>query len=150
MKAINLYLKKPGPFFLIIICFISCTSPTETENQLIFKTDLPSYSNTDSIKVKLGNGTTDDIVIGLRCGIYLEMFYQKKVDSVWTDNLIFTYMTLKCASIPDTLKANSVYRYTMSPTDFDSTGIYRLVLNYNYVRKSLAGVIYSNSFEIKN
>jgi hypothetical protein len=140
-------------FFTVLIMamiLLSCTNPTGTDDRLIFKTDKTTYSHMDSVKIELGNGINDEILVGLRCGIYLEMFYQKKVNSVWTDNLIFAYMSLKCASIPDTVKVNSVYRYTMSPTEFDSMGEYRLVLNYNYVRKNLAEEIYSNSFEIKN
>ncbi len=138
--------------FLFFITLASCNNLVETndyENQIYFKTNMPSYSNIDTVKVELRNKTTNDIVIGLRCGIYLEMFYQKRVDGVWTENLFFTYMTLKCASIPDTIEPNSFCRYIMSPADFDSSGLYRLVLNYNYGRKNPAGVIYSNSFEIK-
>ena len=79
--------------FLSILFFLvlsSCQNPTNTEtpiNQINFTTDKTTYSKLDSINIILENKSDSEFLIGLRCNTYLEMFYQKKENNVWSDDL---------------------------------------------------------------
>jgi len=137
---------------LLFLIIISCGNLTKTENslnQINLETDKTFYSKTDSINIILENGSNYDILVGLRCKTYLEMYYQKKELDIWSDNLNFWYMSLGCLTVIDTIKPNSTFNYSMKSEIFDSTGIYRLVLNYYSPVENADGIKYSNEFEIK-
>jgi hypothetical protein len=130
---------------LLFLIIIGCQNPTSTENssnQIIFKTDKTSYSKTDSITVYIENNTNSPFKIFLRCGSYLEMYYQKKENNSWSKNLWFPWMRLYCPSLLDTIKEHNNYKFIFLSDLIDSSGTYRLIL-------SIDTLIVSNSFDIK-
>ncbi len=140
------------PFSFLILIIISCGNLTKTKtlvNQVNFETDKTSYSRIDSININIENGTDYGLVIGLRCKKYLEVYYQKKELDSWSDNLNFWYMSLGCPTAMDTIEPNGTFKYSMKSEIFDSTGIYRLVLNYYNPFEKTEGTKYSNDFEIR-
>jgi hypothetical protein len=140
------------PSILLSLIIIGCQDPSTTENslnQIKLQTNKSSYSKLDSINIVLDNKSNSDILIGLRCGNYLEMFYQKKEINVWSDNLWFWYMSLRCATVIDTIRQSSVFNYSIKSEIFDSTGTYRLVLEYYKQIEDTKIIKYSNSFEIQ-
>ncbi len=139
MKMIFIYI-------VFLLLTVSCQNSTSSEsslNQISFLTDKIHYTKLDSINIVLENKSNSDFLIGLRCGEYLEMFYQKKEDNVWTENIWFWYMSLKCPTLIDTIQPTSVFNYSIKPGIFDSTGTYRLVIEGTKIIK------FSNSFEIR-
>jgi len=76
---------------LLVLLVVGCQdSVSMTENnRIVFYTSSNSYSSTDSIQVIIENHTQSDFGIGLRCGRYIEMSYQKKEDSTWSQNFRF-------------------------------------------------------------
>jgi hypothetical protein len=141
-------------FLSIILLFfiLSCGNLTKTQNssnQLDIRTDKTYYSISDSIKIILENSTEIEILLRFRCKTYLEISYQKKNLDSWSDNLDFWYMSLGCLTSIDTLKPNSIFNYSMKSGIFDSTGMYRLMLNYYDPVEKTNGIKYSNAFEIR-
>lgn len=94
----------------------------------------------DTIYLKIDNTTDTNFEIALRCGQFLEMFYQKKENNNWSDALFFSYMYLKCPTFIDTIKSNDSFQSLIKVDLFETTGTFRLVLNNS---------VSSNSFEIK-
>ena len=130
---------------LLIFFVVGCEDPLSTgeNNKIVFYTSSNSYSTTDSIQVFIENHTQSNLNIGLRCGKYLEMYYQKKEDSTWSKNVWFSWMSLKCLTvIDDTIKNNSIYKFTIPSDEITTYGTYRLILANDTS-------IVSNSFEIK-
>ena len=126
-------------FFVIV----SCESPTSTDyDQIIFRTVENSFVITDSIKVVIENRTNSNYNIALRCGIHLEMYYQKKENDSWSEDLWFSWMTLKCSSVLNTIKEDNVFQFVIPSEEIGISGTYRLILAND------TSVI-SNSFEIK-
>ena len=138
--------------FILFFNIVGCKNNILTENQInkiIFRTDKSSYLNSDTVKIILANESNNKISIGLRCGIYLEMYYQKKENEVWTDNIPFWYMSLRCLTIIDTLEKGNNINFDLNIDRFISIGEYRLVLNFYDINENKDIVEYSNSFEIK-
>ena len=129
---------------LLIFFLVGCEEPLSTaeNNRIIFSTSSISYSSTESIPVFIENYTRSNFEILLRCGGYLEMYYQKKEDSTWSKNLWFSWMSLKCVTVIDTIRNNSVYKFTIPSDEINTYGTYRLILANDTS-------IVSNSFEIK-
>ena len=138
--------------FLLLLIIVNCQNPTSTENSLnkiSFLTDKTSYTILDSINIVLENRSNSDIYIGLRCGNYLEMFYQKKEDNVWSDNLWFWWMSLRCPTVIDSIRPNTVFTYLIKSEIFDTTGTYRLVIDfYEQIEDTMISK-FSNTFTIK-
>jgi hypothetical protein len=90
---------------LLIFFAVGCEDSLSTgeDSKITFYTSSDSYSTTDSIKVFIENHTQSNFYISLRCGGYLEMYYQKKEDSTWSKNLWFSWMSLKCVTVIDTI-----------------------------------------------
>ncbi|MGA8265553.1 MAG: hypothetical protein WB779_14010 [Ignavibacteriaceae bacterium] len=129
---------------LLIFFAVGCEDSLSTgeDSKITFYTSSDSYSTTDSIKVFIENHTQSNFYISLRCGGYLEMYYQKKEDSTWSKNLWFSWMSLKCVTVIDTIRNNSVYKFTIPSDEINTYGTYRLILANDTS-------IVSNSFEIK-
>ncbi len=142
-------------FTVLILIFNSCQNPTETDNSLnrvYLETDKTSYSKSDNISILVNNKSNSEIQVTLRCRTFLEMFYQIKQDSVWSDNFMFQYMNSKCLNSLDTIKQDDIFSYALQSEKseiVDSTGIYRFVLKYYPLTESVAETTYSNSFEVK-
>jgi hypothetical protein len=143
-------------FFLFII--IGCQEPTAINENLsnkssldnvIFSTDKSIYTKTDTIKAEIDNRSSSDILIFLRCNFFLEMYYQKKGYVVWSENLFFSYMSLRCPTHIDTLKSHNTFKYSISSKEFESTGEFRLLLDYSDSKANESFSVYSNTFAIK-
>jgi len=137
---------------LLLLVIISCKDPFFTENShesITLRTDKTSYTRSDSVKIVLWNGSDSDFIIGLRCNEWLEMWYQKKENDCWSDNLWFWYMSFKCPTFVDTLHPNNAFSFSISSEKFKSVGTYRLTRDFNNSIDNMNGGIYSNSFEIK-
>ena len=132
-------------FGLLLILFVlGCEGPLSTteNNKIVFYTSSNSYSITDSIPVFIENHTQSNFQIGLRCGGYLEMYYQKEEDSTWSKYLWFSWMNMRCATFNDTIGSNSIYKFTIPSDEINTYGTYRLILVNDTS-------IVSNSFKIK-
>ena len=123
-------------------------SNMDLSEQIKLSTDKSSYSKTDSIQLFLENNSDSDIMIGLRCGEYLELAYQMKENDHWSVDKHFWYMQLDCMTVPDTIKANSIYTYSMPVMFFDTTGTYRLLVPYYVMDLDSSMTVISNSFEV--
>ena len=127
----------------LFFAIVSCESPTSTDNdQIIFRTVENSFSSTDSIRVVIENQTNSNYNIALRCGIHLEMYYQKKENDIWSEDLWFSWMTLKCSSVLNTIKEDNVFQFIIPSEEIIISGTYRLILANDTL-------LISNSFEIK-
>jgi hypothetical protein len=132
------------PCLFLIFFIIGCEEPLSTNenNQIIFRTTGNSYFITDSVKVFIKNNTLSDFEIALRCGGYLEMYYQRKENNTWSNNLWFSWMSLLCFTAIDTIKKDNTFEFTIPPDEIDISGTYRLMLANDTL-------IVSNSFEVK-
>ncbi len=136
-------------FLLILSCRRDLTGVENSIDQISLSTDKFSYTVSDSINIYLENRSGFDIITGLRCGAYLEMFYQKKENNVWSDNLWFWYMSLKCATLPDTIPSNNTFTHSKPSKIFESTGTFRLLVEVYLPERNASKTIISNSFEIE-
>jgi hypothetical protein len=129
---------------LLIFLVVGCEEPLSTgvNGKISFYTSSNYYSTIDSIQVFIENHTQSNLNIGLRCGKYLEMYYQKKEDSTWSKYLWFSWMSMRCVTIIDTIGNNSIYKFSIPSNEINSYGTYRLILANDTA-------IVSNSFEIK-
>lgn len=100
-----------------------------SDNKISFITDKESYYADDTIKITLANNTDSILIIGLRCGTTLEMFYQVKENNSWSENKFFDFMALKCLTLIDTVRSNENFFQPLPASAFKSPGTFRLVLN---------------------
>lgn len=117
-------------FFPLLI--LNCNShPTENESDghVLFYTDKTTYSVSDTLNLIVQNNSGTTLIIGLRCAEMLEMYYQQKENDIWSANLLFDYMTLRCLTMMDSVKINSQFRQSVPASIFKSTGTFRLILN---------------------
>ena len=129
--------------FLLVSFTISCQNPISSDkNQITFHTRNNSYLTTDGITVFIENGMNSDFEIFLRCGSYLEMYYQKKDNDSWSNYIWFSWMSLKCTSVPEIIKRHDIYEFTIPSEEINIIGTYRLILanDTSFI---------SNTFEIK-
>ena len=128
---------------LIIFFALGCQEPVSSDNnQIVFRTKSNSYLTTDSIAVFIENDMNSNYEIALRCGSYLEIYYQKKDNGSWSNYLWFSWMSLKCVSVPDTIKGHNNFQFIIPSNEINENGTYRLVLAND-------NSIISNSFEVK-
>ena len=130
---------------LLIIFFASCCKvqlSTADNNRVVFHTVKKTFFTTDSIETLIENNSDSNFDIIIRCGSYLEMYYQKKENDTWSENLWFSWMSLACRSTPETIEKNSNFQFIIPSNEINASGTYRLILAND---TSLV----SNSFEIK-
>jgi len=129
---------------LLIFFVVGCEEPLSTteDNQVVFHTSSNAYSSIDSIQVFLENNTRNNFEIFLRCGRYLEMYYQKKEDSTWSKNLWFSWMSLKCNTAIYIIEEYKSYKFVIPSDQINAKGTYRLILTNDTL-------IVSNSFVIQ-
>ena len=77
------------------------------------------------------------------------MSYQKKENSHWSDNLLFGYMSLHCPTVLDTIQANSTFTHSIPAEIFESTGTFRLLVDFHIPDKNSNEKVLSNSFKIE-
>ena len=123
---------------LVMILFITAcyNQPTDTdvsEGKISFITDKEFYNAIDTVNFTVVNNSDSLLIIGLRCGGMLEMFYQIKEDSSWSENKFFDYMTLRCLTVIDTIKSKEKFSQSIPASDFKSSGTFRLVLNEDII-----------------
>jgi len=136
-------------FLQVVGCADQGTDPVTSLEQIRFSTDAPSYATSDTIRLSLENNSQSDITVGLRCGWYLEMFYQKRENEVWSDNLWFPYMSLRCVTVPKIVKMNTTFGHSLPAEMFYSTGTFRLKVTVYIERVDTSLSLVSNSFEIR-
>jgi len=129
---------------LLIFSAIACQEPISTyENDgVVLQTANNVFFATDSIKVLIENKTYFNFEIALRCGSYLEMYYQKKENDSWSNYLWFSWMSLKCITVIDTIKGHNNFEFIIPSNEINESGTYRLVLANDTS-------IVSKSFEVK-
>jgi hypothetical protein len=130
---------------LFIIFFtVGCKDSISTNdsNQIVFHTKSNSYITTDSITVLIENNTNSKFEFFLKCGENLEMYYQKKENELWSNSLWFSWMSLECVSIPETINVNNYFQFSIPSNEIIEVGTYRLLIANDTN-------IVSNSFEIK-
>ncbi len=103
----------------------------------------------DTINLNLKNNSNFDAAVGLRCGSFLEMFYQKKQDGDWSDNLWFWYMPLLCPTHLDTIERNTTFEYSIPTEIIDSTGTFRLLVDVHILKRDTNVTVFSNTFKIE-
>jgi hypothetical protein len=147
--------KRTFVFAFCLSCFLLASAckerPVETgsSDRISLLTDKNSYAKLDTINLCLKNNSGFDMVVGLRCGSYLEMFYQEKDDDHWSDILWFWYMSLRCLTLLDTIETNNTLRHSLPAGIFDSTGTFRLLVDV-YIREGdCRETIISNYFKIE-
>jgi len=141
------------PFALLILLGINCQNQLADKNTssdpINFSTDKSSYAKSDNISINLRNTSSSYITIGLRCGRYLEMSYQKKENNHWSDNLWFEYMSLGCPTMLDTVQAEGEFTDSLPVKRFDSSGTFRLLVKVYKPPADSSETIISNSFKIE-
>ncbi len=136
--------------FLIFSCEKDLTNVDYRSDPIRFFTDKTIYTKSDSLYLHLENHSNNDITIVLRCGIYLKMYYQKKLDGGWSEKLCFWYMSLRCPTIPDTVQSQTTFHHTLPADYFESGGTFRLLFAYHPFRQDTIGQLISNTFAITN
>lgn len=139
-------------FMLVVFLLAGCDEINEFNKdyeQISLSTDRFSYTELDTINLSLENKSDFNTIIGLRCGSFLEMFYQRKKNNHWSDNLLLPWMFLRCPTFLETVHSNSTFAHSIPAEVFGSTGSFRLLVNYYVPNKDTSGVLISNSFEIK-
>lgn len=138
---------------LFSLVLLSCEKDfpgiSDLSDQIILTTDKVLYLETDSLNLFLENTSGLDIITGLRCGEYLEMSYQLKEKGHWSADKYFWFMKLGCPTFPDTIQSKNIFTYSISCTQFDTVGTFRLLVPYYVPEKDTSMVVISNSFEIK-
>ena len=130
---------------LLIIFFASCCKvqlSTSYNDHVVFHITDNSFLTTDSIEILIENNSDTNFVIILRCGSYPEMYYQKKDNDTWSENLWFSWMSLTCLSTPETIEKNKNFQFIIPSNEINTSGTYRLILANDTS-------IVSDSFEIK-
>jgi hypothetical protein len=136
-------------FQLSIGCQSSPTGVTNPPGQISLLTDQTSYAGSEAVKLFLQNNSGHDITVGLRCGFYLEMFYQKKEDNGWSDDLWFPYMSLLCPTHLRTVGVNTTFEHSIPTEMFDSTGTLRLFIDVHVPETEATVRVMSNVFKIE-
>ena len=77
------------------------------------------------------------------------MFYQKKENNDWSENLWLGYMSLRCLTVLDTIQANSTFTHSLPADTFGSTGTFRLIVEVHKPATNCRETIISNSFKIE-
>ena len=108
-----------------------------------------SYGRSDTIKASILNKTDSEIVIGLRCGFYVEMSYQESVKGHWSENKELPYMRMKCLTRTYTIKPHDKYDFSLPSSLFNSTGSFRLLVSYSVATENASVTITSIPFEIR-
>jgi hypothetical protein len=117
-------------FYIIVLIISACSNATNPdESSVIIKTGQEEYLQTDTINVILSNHTSDNYLYALRCGGYLEMFFQKLEKGTWSENKWFWYMSLRCPSVIDTLKPGDSFKYALPAEWFKDSGSFRLIMD---------------------
>lgn len=142
--------------FISLVLYILLSTGCQKESsdinnsldQISFSTDKFLYSEKDSIDLYLNNKSDINIEIGLRCGFYMEMSYQKKVNGQWSDNLWFGYMFLRCPTHLYIVQALNTFTHSLSAEIFNSKGTFRLLVKVYVPDIDSTETIISNVFVI--
>ena len=114
-----------------------------------FFTDRTLYASSDTLLVSLENDEQSPITVGLRCGTYLEMVYQRWNAQEWSESLNFPYRSLLCPTVLDTIGARKTMTISLGAHTFDSTGTFRLIANIQNQSQNGAVQVVSNPFNIQ-
>jgi len=148
MKSSILALLTSTMVLLIVGCGDESTSISEPSEQIRVLTEKTSYAASDTIRLFLTNNSRSSINVGMRCGLYLEMFYQKKEGQNWGDSLWFAYMSLRCMTVLDSVAMNASFAHSLPAAIFYSTGTFRLRVKVHLPKTSVSLSVFSNPFDI--
>ena len=133
----------PFSFTLLALILLGCSTdpsnPNINEDSINLMTTKTSYFSSDTITTRIENDSTNAYFFGLRCGEYLEMFYQKKLNGEWSENQWFWFMSLYCPTTIDSIISGETYEYDLPAEWFEDIGTFRLNV----------GELYSNQFKIE-
>ena len=142
-------------YIVLLLFFIyGCKKDPASINTLseptAITTDKNIYSTTDSIRISIFNTSGSEIELGYRCSYdNLEMYFQKKENGRWSQNQWFEYMSFKCPTLIRSFDRNRSIRHSISANEFQTTGIFRVLLPCYFPGKDSSVVAISNAFEIK-
>ena len=130
-------------------CSDQLTSPKDPGSQINLSTDKSFYTLLDTINIILKNNSAEDLMVGLRCGNFLELSSQKQSDSGLLNYPEFWYMSLGCATFPDTVKSKLERVYSLPADIFNNNGNFRFVLNAYILQRDSSLILTSNFFNIE-
>jgi hypothetical protein len=137
-------------FLLLLSCELHEAVDEPAPESIALKTEKDAYKTKDSIRIFLNNNSEHVLMLGYRCSRKnLEMFYQQKENNKWSENKWFSYMNMKCMTIPSKVKKYSVLKHTFPSAEFNGTGTFRLLLSVFIPDKDSSIVVVSNSFVIE-
>jgi hypothetical protein len=151
MKSI-FFLRLASILSILLSSLCGCQSQSTestSPDQITFVTDRISYAPSDTISLSLRNNSADDITTGLKCGLYLEMFYQEKGIQNWSDNLWLPYMSLRCPTDVNTVRARTTFTHAVPAEMFHSTGTFRLIVAVHSQQSDSSLTLVSSVFQIK-
>jgi hypothetical protein len=150
-SAIRVFLAGISIFLLVSMssCRQQPTAAGERSEPIQFYTERNSYTQADSIRLHIRNGSNGDLVVGRRCDLYLEMFYQKKDNQSWGDSLWPAFMSFRCTTVLDTILLNSTFSNSIPVEMFAAPGNFRLLTSVYIIQSDTSLSVISNSFEIK-
>ncbi|NQT63574.1 MAG: hypothetical protein HQ556_11495 [Candidatus Marinimicrobia bacterium] len=123
----------------LIIILGYCSEPSADRDAVRLSTTKINYLSSDTISVRIDNDSEDIFNFGLRCGGYLEMFYQQKVDGDWSEDQWFFYMSYLCPTLVDSVQTGEYFEYNLPAEWFEDVGTFRLRI----------GDLYSKQFQIE-
>jgi len=121
----------------------------KTSDPIVLSFNKSSFSESDTLNFSITNKSDSDIVISLRCGLYLEMAYQKEEDGHWSENMELWYMALRCPTHLYTIKPHEKYDFSLQSSRFNSKGSFRLLVTFNISSENIHQTITSVPFEIR-
>jgi len=125
---------------VIAISVPGCSTEPSADNSAVsLVTTRSNYFTSDTVQVKIINESPDTYSFGLRCGEYLEMFYQQKIDVEWSEDKWLFYMSYLCPTLIDSIQTGEDFTYNLPAEWFEEVGTFQISI----------GELYSNKFRIE-
>ena len=121
----------------------------DTAGKVQCATDRVDYSGNDTIRLTLTNGSEDAFVVGLRCGRFLEMSFQRMEDDRWSEDQWFDYMALRCMTVMDTVQAGHAFSFDLPAAKFGPVGTFRLAVKVFRPGQNDTEIIFSDTFRVE-
>ncbi len=138
-------------FLGALLLLLGCTQNHLAGNPppgITLTTDKSSYHSGEPIHFKLRNNSGAGMIVGYRCGSFLEFSYQKKEQGEWQGILDFDYPL--CPTTRKEIATGTALSDSLSTDMFNAKGVFRLVLGFNPKKQAdVTRRIYSNEFKIE-
>ncbi len=122
--------------------------PTNSE-RITLSTDRDLYTESDTIRLYLSNNSSTAIIVGLRCGEFLEMVYQQKRGSCWSEHMHFWFESLRCPTSLETIEARKLFVHSLPAEWLGARGTFRLIVDYRVPGRDTSLTLFSNSFRVE-